>query len=64
MKHLNGSIIFKLMLIRYKIIIRVSFSLGMYYVFQVVDIMKDNLEKVLERDANLTAVESRAGKLD
>lgn len=36
----------------------------MYYVFQVVDIMKDNLEKVLERDANLTAVESRAGKLD
>ncbi|CAF1239047.1 unnamed protein product [Rotaria sp. Silwood1] len=31
---------------------------------QVVDIMKNNLEKVLERDANLTAVESRTNDLE
>ncbi|CAF0889730.1 unnamed protein product [Rotaria sordida] len=31
---------------------------------QVVTIMKDNLEKVLERDANLAAVESRTGDLE
>ncbi|UJR10006.1 hypothetical protein I4U23_014229 [Adineta vaga] len=30
---------------------------------QVVDIMKDNLEKVLERDAKLTTLENRAGGL-
>lgn len=29
---------------------------------QVVDVMKDNLEKVLERDAKLTTLENRAGK--
>jgi hypothetical protein len=30
---------------------------------QVVDVMKDNLDKVLERDAKLTTLENRAGKL-
>ena len=29
---------------------------------QVVDVMKDNLDKVLERDAKLTTLENRAGK--
>ena len=29
---------------------------------QVVDVMKDNLEKVLERDAKLSTLENRAGK--
>ena len=31
---------------------------------QVVDVMKDNLDKVLERDAKLTTLENRAGKLN
>ncbi len=30
---------------------------------QVVDVMKDNLDKVLERDAKLSTLENRAGKL-
>jgi hypothetical protein len=29
---------------------------------QVVDVMKDNLDKVLERDAKLSSLENRAGK--
>ena len=29
---------------------------------QVVDVMKDNLDKVLERDAKLSTLENRAGK--
>ena len=29
---------------------------------QVVDVMKDNLDKVLERDAKLTHLETRAGR--
>ncbi len=29
---------------------------------QVVDVMKNNVEKVLERDAKLTTLENRAGK--
>ncbi len=33
------------------------------YLVQVVDVMKDNLDKVLERDAKLTTLENRAGKL-
>ena len=30
---------------------------------QVVDVMKDNLDKVLERDTKLSTLENRAGKL-
>jgi hypothetical protein len=33
------------------------------YLVQVVDVMKDNLDKVLERDTKLTTLENRAGKL-
>jgi hypothetical protein len=29
-----------------------------------VDVMKDNLEKVLERDAKLTTLENRAGMFE
>jgi hypothetical protein len=38
--------------------------LSMYaYFAQVVDVMKDNLDKVLERDTKLTTLENRAGKI-
>ena len=34
----------------------------MHVIVQVVDVMKDNLDKVLERDAKLSTLENRAGK--
>lgn len=34
-----------------------------YFDFQVVDIMKTNVEKVLERDQKLSELDDRAGKM-
>ena len=32
-----------------------------FHIVQVVDVMKDNMEKVLDRDVKLTHLENRAG---
>ena len=67
----NDLIIFKLMLIRFvsnlvlvpSLLVVCCSSLFTYAcLVQVVDVMKDNLDKVLERDTKLTTLENRAGK--